>query len=187
MALAKVPQVIEHVRDVLENGDKLVIMAHHHDVIDQIAEALAEFGAVKLDGRMSLKDRDLSVSRFQNRQDGARVRRRHPGGGRRHHPHRREPRRVRGTRLGSGQSGAGRGPLAHRIGQTNSVLVQHLVLDGSLDARMAQIIVDKMDVIAAAVDAKDADAALAAPKLLDAPVPAHGRPVRPLQPRGWMN
>lgn len=32
---------------------------------------------------------------------------------------------------------------AHRIGQTESVLVQHLVLDGSLDARMAHILVEK--------------------------------------------
>jgi hypothetical protein len=56
------------------------------------------------------------------------------------------------------------------------------VLDGSLDCRMAQIIVDKMDVIAAAVDSKDADGALEAPKLLDVPVAA---PEKPLQaPRG---
>ena len=57
----------------------------------------------------------------------------------------------------------------HRIGQVDSVLVQHLVLDGSMDARMAQIIVEKMDVIAAAVDAKGADTALVAPKPLQAP------------------
>jgi SWI/SNF-related matrix-associated actin-dependent regulator 1 of chromatin subfamily A len=35
---------------------------------------------------------------------------------------------------------------AHRIGQRNSVLAQYLVLEGSLDARMAHILVDKMAV-----------------------------------------
>src|SRR5262249_37628078 len=40
----------------------------------------------------------------------------------------------------------------HRIGQTDSVLVQHLVLEGSLDATMAQRIVDKQDVIDRALD-----------------------------------
>ena len=66
----------------------------------------------------------------------------------------------------------------HRIGQVDSVLVQHLVLDGSLDARMAQILVDKMDIIAAAVDAKDADGALEAPKLIPVPVAAPEKPVQ---------
>ena len=40
----------------------------------------------------------------------------------------------------------------HRIGQTDRVLVQHLVIDGSLDARMAHMIVDKQAVIDAALD-----------------------------------
>ena len=58
-------------------------------------------------------------------------------------------------------------------GNSDSVLVQHLVLDvGSMDARMAQIIVEKMDVITAAVDSKSADASLQAPTLLDVPVQA---------------
>ena len=153
---------------MLENGDKLVIMAHHHDVIDQLAEALAEFGAVKFDGRMSLKDRDASVGRFQT-ENGVRV---FVGG-------------IQAAGVGITLTAASHvvfaeldwvpGNLAqaedrcHRIGQTDSVLVQHLVLDGSLDARMAQIIVEKMDVITAAIDSKDADNALQAPKPLVAP------------------
>ena len=95
VALAKVPQVIEHVIDCLENEDKIVVMAHHHDVIDQIAEGLAAFGVVTFDGRKSLKDRDLSVSQFPNQQQGSRVCWRHPGGWRRHYAHRRLARRLR--------------------------------------------------------------------------------------------
>jgi SWI/SNF-related matrix-associated actin-dependent regulator 1 of chromatin subfamily A len=169
VALAKLPQVIAHVRDCLDSEDKVVVMAHHHDVIDQLAEALAEFGVVKFDGRMTLPLRDSAVHAFQT------------------HP------QVRIFVGGIQAAGVGitltasshvvfaeldwvPGNLAqaedrcHRIGQKDSVLVQHLVLDGSLDCRMAQIIVEKMDVIAAAVDDKGADGALEAPKLLPTPV-----------------
>ena len=168
VALAKVPQVIEHVRDCLENEDKIVVMAHHHDVIDQIAGALAEFGAVKFDGRMALPARDAAVQAFQT---DAKVRV-FVGG-------------IQAAGVGITLTAASHvvfaeldwvpGNLAqaedrcHRIGQVDSVLVQHLVLDGSLDARMAEIIVEKMDVIAAAVDSKTADGALEAPKPLQAP------------------
>jgi SWI/SNF-related matrix-associated actin-dependent regulator 1 of chromatin subfamily A len=40
----------------------------------------------------------------------------------------------------------------HRIGQTDSVLVQHLVFDDSIDARMAEIIVQKQAMIDSALD-----------------------------------
>jgi hypothetical protein len=41
---------------------------------------------------------------------------------------------------------------AHRIGQHDSVLVQHLVLEGSLDATMAKRLVEKQDAIDKALD-----------------------------------
>ena len=41
---------------------------------------------------------------------------------------------------------------AHRIGQVDSVLIQHLVLEGSLDERMAQLIIQKQEVIDKALD-----------------------------------
>jgi SWI/SNF-related matrix-associated actin-dependent regulator 1 of chromatin subfamily A len=41
---------------------------------------------------------------------------------------------------------------AHRIGQRNSVLVQHIVFDGSLDAAVAQTLVRKQAVIEQALD-----------------------------------
>ena len=40
----------------------------------------------------------------------------------------------------------------HRIGQTASVLIQHLVLDGSLDARMAHVLVAKQRIADAGLD-----------------------------------
>ena len=154
VALAKVPQVIEHLRDVLEDSDaKLVVFAHHHDVTDQIAYALSQDTTVlKADGRDSIKDRDAAVQLFQNMPD------------------------YRVIVCGIMAMGVGHTLTAsshvvfaeldwvpgnlqqaedrcHRIGQRDSVLVQHLVLDGSMDARMAQMLVEKMGVITQAVDA----------------------------------
>ena len=40
----------------------------------------------------------------------------------------------------------------HRIGQSDSVLVQHLVVDGTIDAMIAGAVTRKQAVIAAAID-----------------------------------
>jgi hypothetical protein len=40
----------------------------------------------------------------------------------------------------------------HRIGQDSSVLVQHLVVDGSIDARLAEVLVSKQKVLDKALD-----------------------------------
>ena len=42
----------------------------------------------------------------------------------------------------------------HRIGQTGNVLVQHLVIDGSIDAKMAKLLIDKATVIDQILDGK---------------------------------
>lgn len=162
-AVAKIPQVIDHIKDALESEAKVLVMAHHHDVIDAIVEQLHAYGVVKLDGRDSLKARDEAEREFQT-----------------------NPRRR--IFVGSIQA-AGAGltlhaanhvifaeldwvpgimsqaeDRAHRIGQRESVLVQHIVLDGSMDARMADMLVEKQNVIDAAMDN---DAAL--PKLASLP------------------
>src|SRR4029077_2512948 len=65
-AIAKVPHVIDHLHDALDEGEhKIVLMAHHKEVIRRIE---AEFGraCVKLTGDMSPVDRQASVDRFQN-------------------------------------------------------------------------------------------------------------------------
>ena len=149
-AIAKVPYVNEHLSNALEVGEKVVVFAHHHKVIDAI---MGEFGdrAVKLDGRDSMSDRDKAVRRFQ------------------------EDPWVRLFVGGMKAAGVGLtltagahvvfaeldwvpGNLSqaedrcHRIGQTNAVLVQHLVLEGSMDATMVQTIVRKQQVIDKALD-----------------------------------
>jgi hypothetical protein len=51
----------------------------------------------------------------------------------------------------------------HRIGQKDSVLIQHLVLEGSLDKRMADVLVEKQDVADRALDRESADELMVEP------------------------
>ena len=151
-ALAKIPAVIDYVKNALEdNNNKLIIAAHHHDVIDELMTGLAEYNPVKLTGESKEIDRQAAVDRFQNDPD---------------------------CRVFIGSiTAAGVGitltasshvifaeldwvpgnitqmeDRAHRIGQTDTVLVQHIVLADSLDARMAKMLVEKQEIIDSALD-----------------------------------
>lgn len=152
-AIAKIPYLIEHLEEAVENSGKVVAFVHHHEVMDAI---MAHFGpvAVKIDGRVTKpEDRQAAVDRFQT-----------------------DP---TCTLFSGGITAAGEaitltaashvvaGELdwrpgimsqcedrCHRYGQRDSVFIQHLVLDGSIDARMAKVIVDKQDVIDRALDTK---------------------------------
>ncbi len=52
---------------------------------------------------------------------------------------------------------------AHRIGQSDNVLVQHLVLEGSLDKRMADVLVEKQDIADRALNRETTDELLEDP------------------------
>lgn len=144
-ALAKVPDVVEHLKGVLEEVDKVIVFAHHRDVLTSIHEAF-NGSSVILMGGMKDDDKDMSVTKFQTDPD------------------------IR-VFVGSIQA-AGVGltltaasvvifaeldwvpanltqaeDRAHRIGQTDSVLVQHIVIDGSIDSTLAKRIVGKQNII----------------------------------------
>jgi SWI/SNF-related matrix-associated actin-dependent regulator 1 of chromatin subfamily A len=150
-ALAKAPAVADHVELLLASVPKVVVMAHHHDVIDLIKDRLAAYGVVSLTGRDDQGTRQDAVDRFQADPE------------------------VR-VFVGSIQA-AGVGitltaasvvifgeldwvpgnmsqaeDRLHRIGQTESVLVQHLVIDDSMDSRLAKTLVAKQTVLDAAMD-----------------------------------
>lgn len=149
-AVEKIPFVVEHLRNLIEQGEKVVCFAHHHDVIEALAK---EFGAhaVVVYGPTPMTTRQENVDRFQTDPE------------------------VHLIIGGFGPMGTGWTLTAsshvvfaeldwvpgnvtqaedrcHRIGQHDSVLVEHLVLEGSLDARMATILVEKQEVISAALD-----------------------------------
>jgi len=149
-AVAKLPYVIEHVHAALETGSKVVVSAHHHDVVNALA---AEFGkqAVVLTGETLLVKRQEAVDAFQTNENvkvfiGS----------------------IQAAGVGITLTAASHAIFAeldwvpgnvtqsedrlHRIGQRDSVLVQHLVLEGSLDATIAKTLVRKQTVIDRALD-----------------------------------
>ncbi len=148
-ARAKVPYVVEHLSNALENG-KVVCFAHHKDVIDAIA---AEFDCcVTLTGDTKTEDRQAAVDRFQNDPDCKLFIGNIKAAG------------VGITLTASDHCVFGeisQVPVElsqaedrlHRIGQKNGVLVQHLVLESSLDATMAKTLIEKQGVLHEALDA----------------------------------
>ncbi len=110
LAVAKAPATADFVTDCVEAGQKVVVFTSYTAVVDTIRERFGD-ACVTLTGDDGADGaRRAPSQRFQT-DDAVRVfvgnlaRRR-----RRHHPHRRHPRRVQRPRLGAGQPLAGRGP-----------------------------------------------------------------------------
>lgn len=146
LALTKLDDSISHVKDLMEDKQKIVVFAHHKAVIEKLAEALKEFCPVVFDGSTSMTNKNKAVESFQS--DAA-------------------------CRVFIGQiQSAGVGitltaadtvvfvesswvpgeveqavDRCHRIGQKNNVLAQFLTVSGSVDEVMLHSIVKKKSVI----------------------------------------
>jgi hypothetical protein len=63
--LAKLPLVIEYIREMLEGGtQKVVAFAHHRDVIAWLNESLIQYNPVILIGGMGPKERQTGIDAF---------------------------------------------------------------------------------------------------------------------------
>lgn len=167
-AISKIPVLLKHLGAVLEEDDEpLVIFAHHREVIATIREGLTELGhrVVTVTGDTHTEMRQVAVDEYM---DGtARVFLGNiiaAGVG---------ITLTRGTHVVFAELDWVPGNVTqaedrlHRIGQLGSVLVQHLVLEGSLDAKMAKTIIAKQKVIGAALDTQpvtEPEKAAAAPR-----------------------
>jgi SWI/SNF-related matrix-associated actin-dependent regulator 1 of chromatin subfamily A len=146
-AMAKVPLAAEFVREALEGGaNKIVIFAHHRDVIKALENALSPWHPVILIGGMGMQERQSSIDTFRT-----------------------DPKcRIFIGNLvaaGTGITLTASGQVifaemswvpaeltqaedrCHRIGTRDSVLVQHLVLAGSVDSIMAKTILKKQKIL----------------------------------------
>jgi SWI/SNF-related matrix-associated actin-dependent regulator 1 of chromatin subfamily A len=148
VALAKVPAVIAHLTDQLESG-KVICFAHHLDVVAAIHDAFP--GSVVITGQTSMDKRQAAVDAFQGDPNCRLI-----------------IGNIRAMGVGLTLTASSHVVFAeldwtpanlsqaedraHRIGQRDSVLVQHLVLEGSLDASMARMLIAKQEVIDAALD-----------------------------------
>jgi SWI/SNF-related matrix-associated actin-dependent regulator 1 of chromatin subfamily A len=152
-ALAKVPLVTAFVRELFDGGSgKIVIFGHHRDVISQLAETLEEFGPVTLTGGMSPRERAAAIDQF----------------------HFDPETRLFIGNIVAGGIGITLAPASshcifaeiswvpaemtqaedrlHRVGTVSNVLVQHLVLEGSLDAIMIRRLIKKQEILAGILD-----------------------------------
>ena len=149
IALAKVPYVIEH---VLNATGPVIVFAHHRDVVEAIRSGLTGAGkrCVTLIGGQSDTSKDAAVTAFQSGEADVFIG------------------NFRAAGVGITLTASSHvifaeldwvpailsqaEDRAHRIGQTDSVLVQHIVLEGSLDQRLARAIVEKQRVADKALD-----------------------------------
>ena len=143
-AVAKLPAVIEYLGGLMDNDQKVVVFAHHADVIAAINKAFP--GSVTLTGQTPLKVRQENIDKFQT-----------------------DPNcmmfigNIQAAGVGITLTASSLAVFAeqdwvpgnisqcedriHRIGAVNPVLIQHLVYEGSIDAKMAKMIVKKQEMI----------------------------------------
>ena len=143
VAMKKLPLVIAHLADSLAPAHKIVVFAHHHDVINAVHAAFEECSVV-VTGDTPSEQRHENVRRFQE-----------------------DPQvllfvgNIQAAGVGVTLTAASHVVMSeldwvparltqaedrcHRIGQSDNVLVQHLVLEGSLDAVMARRLIEKQE------------------------------------------
>lgn len=149
-ARAKLADALQWIRGVLDSGQKLVVFAVHHFVIDRIMQ---EFGtaAVKIDGRDNMPARDAAVTAFQT-DDGVRL---FVGN-------------IRAAGVGITLTAASNvaflelpwspGDLeqavdrCHRIGQRDAVTAWFLIAEGTIEEQMVALLDSKREQLAALLD-----------------------------------
>jgi len=164
IAVEKTEYVTQHLTSVLESEDKVVVFAHHKEAIRELE---AEFGdrAVSLTGDTPQDERQQAVDRFQNDPEvevfiGS----------------------IHAAGTGITLTAASHIVFAeidwtpsvnrqcedrcHRIGQDETVHVQYLVVDGSLESQIAQTNVQKQRAIDEAMN-EDYDAGFYEPSEQD--------------------
>lgn len=145
-ALRKAPMAIQHIRDALESSSKVVVFAHHSDVVQELLSGLSDFNPVRVVGADKPEARQASVDKFQTDQS-CRV---FVGN-------------IKAAGVGLTLTAASHvifvesswtpsdiqqcADRCHRIGQKNSVLVEILTIHKSIDARMLHSALGKMEVI----------------------------------------
>lgn len=146
IARAKLPYVIDYVKNTLEEEEKVVIFAHHREIADALQEAFAaEYGAVKLQGGMTDKAKDKAVRAFQDGDSRVFVG------------------QIQAAGTGITLTAAKTVVFAeldwvpgnmiqaedrcHRMGQTDTVRVIHITATDSVDSRLIHALVEKQATI----------------------------------------
>jgi SNF2 family DNA or RNA helicase len=131
-ARAKMPVVEEWVKQRIEDGKKVVIAAHHRDIVDELA---MKFGNLRIQGGMSVEEVEEQKKKFQtghtltSAQDVLFV-------------------ELPWTPADVDQTYS----RCHRLGQKGSVVATYLLTDGTIDEEIYSLIERKRSVVNRAVD-----------------------------------
>lgn len=146
VSLDKSEVVVKYMQDLLESVDKVVLFAHHRDVVTKLFEGLQDYNPVKFVGGMSDNDKAKAVNSFMN-DENCRV---FIGN-------------INAAGVGLTLTAASTVVFAEasyvpsdlqqcedrccRIGaKTSSVLVQYIVLQNSIDAEMLKKVAKKVEI-----------------------------------------
>lgn len=146
LAIAKLPHVIGHVKDLLETKSKIVLFGYHRDVLERLEREFKLYGPALVYGGITAKERDASVTRFQN-----------------------DPSckvflgQITAAGTGITLTAADTAVFAeiswtpgeifqacdriHRIGQKNAVLIQFLVYENTLEEFILRTVIEKKETI----------------------------------------
>lgn len=159
LALGKVAMAVEHIKRLVEADEKVIVFAIHKDVISRLREAFPPEMSARIVGGMTPKKVEAEKLRFQGDLDQGIA------------P---DPDcRIMFANLKAGGTGhtlteatvvvfveiwSVPGDMeqcedrAHRYGQLKNVLVQFLVVDGTMDANTIQTLITRIEMIEKAVD-----------------------------------
>jgi len=150
--VAKVPHVIEFVKNIMEIEESVVVFCHHKAIHELLHRSLSEYSPASIIGGQSDKERQNGIDRFQNGETKLII-----AG-------------LRAGNVGINLSKARYVIFAeldwspaihrqaedrlHRIGQKNTVFAYYLMGNGTLDDHVANVLVDKSYEIDAIMDEK---------------------------------
>ena len=144
------PAVVEFIESHLEEGKKVVVAAHHRDVVDELA---AKYGNLKIQGGMDVEDIERCKSRFQDfgTEDAPVI-----------------VLSIQAAKTGHTLTAAQdvlfvelpwtpadvdqTYSRCHRLGQSGSVTATYMLCEGTIDEQMYSIIERKRDVVDQAVE-----------------------------------
>lgn len=152
VGLSKAEAAEEIIKNFVESDEKLVVFAHHHDVIDLIDEYLtkSKIKHVTVDGRTDSNNRQPAIDIFQTDPDCMVF--------------------IASTAMGMGVTlTAASNALfverqwtpgieeqmedrLHRIGQTGSVLIHYMLIENSIDEKMDRLVDNKRSILNEVVD-----------------------------------
>ena len=153
--VAKVPHVINFVKNIMEIDESVVVFCHHRAIHQLLREKLSEFSPVSIIGGQSDKFRQEQIDMFQSGQSKL---------------------MIAGLRAGNVGINLTRAKYVifaeldwspaihrqaedrlHRIGQKNTVFAYYLIGNGTLDDHVADILVDKSYEIDSIMDGTNED------------------------------